>query len=212
MDGDRAVALAAQPGNTSNPLTQVFEGIPFGVLFLDARGGVTFANSAARRMLTARGCIRLRHATLDAPAPRNAARLRRFISRAVTPAKTVVASCIGMVVASRRGVVEIVAVPLTGAEDVAAVLLLFDGGNNLRVNSGSLSQLFGLTRAESLLAGLLVSGFTVAAAARELDISILTARTHLKRALAKTGSSRQAELVHRIGTGPASLNLDVNWL
>ena len=40
-----------------------------------------------------------------------------------------------------------------------------------------------------------VGGATVGATADHLGISLNTARTHLKRAMAKAGVSRQAELV-----------------
>lgn len=55
--------------------------------------------------------------------------------------------------------------------------------------------LFGLTGAEARIASALASGISLEKAAVTLGISLHTARTQLKSAFAKTGTSRQAELV-----------------
>ncbi len=216
MDGDNTVALAAQ--HTLRTLIPVFECLPFGVLFLDAHGKVTLANQAAHRTLRSCTSLRLRHETLTATAPRDSSRMRQFLSRAVALTQAGPPLCTGILLESASLAVEIVAMPLVStpsnvtANDAAAVLLLFDGGSNSSINPNALSQLYGLTRSESLLAGHVVNGMSVDAIARKLDISVLTARTHLKRVLVKTGCRRQSELVHRIEMGPAALNLEVEWI
>jgi DNA-binding CsgD family transcriptional regulator len=65
-----------------------------------------------------------------------------------------------------------------------------------------LRRLFGLTPAEARLSERLVQGRTVDEAARDLDISTGTARIHLKSVFAKTGVSRQTELVAKILATP----------
>ncbi len=60
---------------------------------------------------------------------------------------------------------------------------------------GTLSRRYGLTPAESRMVACLVGGATVSGTAAQLGVSLNTARTHLKRAMAKAGVSRQAELV-----------------
>jgi DNA-binding CsgD family transcriptional regulator len=57
---------------------------------------------------------------------------------------------------------------------------------------------YGLTPAEAVLARELLSGDGIEAAATRIGISVPTARTHLRRVLAKTGTSRQAELVRLV--------------
>jgi DNA-binding CsgD family transcriptional regulator len=54
---------------------------------------------------------------------------------------------------------------------------------------------FNLTGSELKLLERLVDGESVADAAANLGIEISTARTHLARLFAKTGTKRQAELV-----------------
>jgi DNA-binding CsgD family transcriptional regulator len=76
-------------------------------------------------------------------------------------------------------------------------------------NSGdpieNLGLVYGLTPAETRLAWLLVGDRTLAEAAAQLGITQSTARTVLKRILAKTGTRRQASLVRLLLSGPAQL-------
>ncbi len=64
--------------------------------------------------------------------------------------------------------------------------------------TGFLQAQFGLTPAEAVLARELLKGDGIEAAARRIGIGAPTARTHLRRVLAKTGTSRQAELVRLV--------------
>ena len=61
-----------------------------------------------------------------------------------------------------------------------------------------LQRQFGLTPAEAGLARELLNGDGIDAAAKRIGIGVPTARTHLRRVLAKTGASRQAELVRLV--------------
>jgi DNA-binding CsgD family transcriptional regulator len=61
-----------------------------------------------------------------------------------------------------------------------------------------ISELFGLTPAEAKLALLLSNGTTIPDAAQQLGITEISARTNLKRIFAKTGISRQVDLVRLI--------------
>lgn len=68
-----------------------------------------------------------------------------------------------------------------------------------------LGVLFGLSRREAMLAGLLVRGLTVAEAARDLGISEQTARTYLRQVFEKTGITRQAELIRKLQASIATV-------
>jgi DNA-binding CsgD family transcriptional regulator len=59
-------------------------------------------------------------------------------------------------------------------------------------------ELFGLTPSEAKLALLLSNGTTIPDAAQQLGITEISARTNLKRIFAKTGISRQVDLVRLI--------------
>ena len=60
------------------------------------------------------------------------------------------------------------------------------------------SRHYGLTPAETRMAGELLVGDGIAGAANRLRISEATARTHRIRVFQKTGARRQAELVRLI--------------
>jgi DNA-binding CsgD family transcriptional regulator len=70
-------------------------------------------------------------------------------------------------------------------------------------NEARLSDLYGLTRAESRLAAKLAQGRSLEEAASMLNITIETARSYSKRVLSKTGAKRQSELVRLLLLGPA---------
>ncbi len=85
-----------------------------------------------------------------------------------------------------------------GAPLPAAIVFLRDPESQ-SPRSLALQGLFGLTAAEATLAAGLATGLAqgkgVEGLATQLGISLNTAKTHLKNIFAKTGSSRQAQLV-----------------
>ena len=72
----------------------------------------------------------------------------------------------------------------------------------------NVGRLYGLTESETHLASLLAGDFSLAQAAEHLGITESTARTVLKRVLAKTGTRRQASLVRLLLSGPAQIRDD----
>jgi DNA-binding CsgD family transcriptional regulator len=69
-------------------------------------------------------------------------------------------------------------------------------------------KLHQLTRAEAALAIEILKGRTIENSAAELGITVLTARTHLKRIFAKTKTKRQSELVLLLLNASAPLRQD----
>ena len=51
---------------------------------------------------------------------------------------------------------------------------------------------------------------TISEVADELEITLNTARTHLKQVFEKTGTKRQAELVRLLLQSPAALSLELS--
>jgi DNA-binding CsgD family transcriptional regulator len=68
----------------------------------------------------------------------------------------------------------------------------------VRYDPGDIALLFGLTATEAMLAASLAAGASVSEFAAARGVAEGTARLHLKRVLAKTGTGRQSELVRRI--------------
>lgn len=79
-----------------------------------------------------------------------------------------------------------------------AVFVSVHGGQRLPWDR--VAAMHGLTRAEARLASLLAEGISLEEAAEALLVSIQTVRSQLKLVFAKTGVTRQAELVALILT------------
>lgn len=82
---------------------------------------------------------------------------------------------------------------------------------NNKKSSNSLEEvlvsLYNLTPAEARVAAKLIEYPQLDIAAEALNISLSTAKTHLKRIYRKTNTNRQSVLVHKIINGPAGLVL-----
>lgn len=102
--------------------------------------------------------------------------------------------------ARSQGVLQVTVLAVSEHKQIAgyessALVLISDPSSLPRPRTTLMQQLYGLTPAESRLADLLLEGIEVREAAEHLHITIGTARFHLKRVLAKTGSHRQTELL-----------------
>ncbi len=75
------------------------------------------------------------------------------------------------------------------------LVFINDPERRLHAQPETLSRMYGLTRAEAALACYLLEGKTLEEAARALEITANTARTHLKRIFLKTDTNRQSQLV-----------------
>src|SRR5439155_27325673 len=82
-----------------------------------------------------------------------------------------------------------------GTTGPVAWLVIVDPELSRPIGAEALRQGYGLTRKESAVVVALAEGGTVARAAERLEIRYETARTHLRRILSKTQTSRQADLV-----------------
>ena len=84
-------------------------------------------------------------------------------------------------------------------------VLLFIRDPEAPIELARLRDLFGLTRTEAAIAAALARGQSVDDIAMDMGIGIGTARTHLKRILAKTGMHRQAQLVGLLARSMATV-------
>jgi len=85
------------------------------------------------------------------------------------------------------------------------VVFISDPDRHTAMAPAALAKLFGLTPAEAAFAVLLGDGLTLDEAAAEQSIARNTARAHLRSIFAKTGVSRQTQLVRLIVTSLAQL-------
>jgi DNA-binding CsgD family transcriptional regulator/PAS domain-containing protein len=92
---------------------------------------------------------------------------------------------------------------LTGQPPLALVFLR--DPERSTILSDQLCDLFGLTRTEAAVAADLTHGRSLAQIAEAHGVGLATVRSHLKKILAKTGTSRQAEVVALIASSIAAI-------
>lgn len=178
---------------------EVLDQLSIGVFLVRSEGRLVHANRMGRRLLAAGDGLRPNGGHLEATDSAAAARLAAEI--AACGCTTRLAEIVPRVIAIPRDTeaplfAAVARLPATLSELAdAAVLVSEPRHSNGADDEALLRSLFGLTTAEARLALVIATGSSLSLAAENLGISRETARTHLKRALAKTGARRQAELV-----------------
>jgi DNA-binding CsgD family transcriptional regulator len=103
---------------------------------------------------------------------------------------------LGLVVTPLRTKNPDAGIPWLGLRVPVAIVTMADPEINRRRLAQDLHMRFGLTAAEAGLAAEIVKGDGREAAAKRRGISVSTARAQLSSIFEKTGTHRQAELVH----------------
>lgn len=181
----------------------------FGVIITPHGQPPAFLNEYARRVLSRHDGLTIGEGGLQALRSSDTRLLRDAVQRACERQLT---SCVTLVLpraaSGRPFAVHVPALPFSGAGANLATVFVCDPDAEHVMSEASLTRLYGLTRAEAAFAVLLTSGKSVEQTAQHLFISIHTARTHLKRILLKTETSRQGELMRLLLTCSAQLRLD----
>jgi DNA-binding CsgD family transcriptional regulator len=167
-------------------------------LLLDERGRVMRMTRDAERML-ARGGLDISAGRLRAAAPVEDAALQAIVGRATHPTAPL-SGAARVRRADGRLAAILVAYPiarrnrLIGPADAAALLVMVDPLG--QASAAALYQeALGLTWREAEVAALLMAGHSPESASACLGISLATVRVHLRKLLAKSGMSRQADLL-----------------
>ena len=186
---------------TSAGLRRSIDRLRIGVVMLDRRNRVIFANSAA--------CERLEEK--EAPA---------YLATSAMPArrKRIDAALTGLLDASVNHSgpavphvsIARLAPPgqLSTFLGAATVVFIPDPQVTETELVEPLRKTFGLTPAEARLAALLASDYTLDEAAAYLGLTVGTVRTRLKRLFEKTGTNRQASLVRKLITHQVFVSSD----
>ena len=82
-----------------------------------------------------------------------------------------------------------------GRSHPAVAVFLTDPDRRKRADGGVLQNLYGFTPAESRVAAELMQGESIEEAAKDLDVSLNTARTHVRHLFEKTDTHSHRELV-----------------
>jgi DNA-binding CsgD family transcriptional regulator len=177
--------------------------LQIGTLLLGTDGTVVFQNHAAERAVVhARDGLVLRNGRIGAVDRDADAALRRLITCALAVDRSLgVAPDVLVPRPSQRRPYLVTASPLRqslgpfiGMMRPVALVLVTDPELRSPVAAETLRQGYKLTPKEATLALALADGHTLERAAERLGIRYETARTHLRRILSKTQTSRQAEL------------------
>lgn len=173
-----------------------------GVAFLDRRGKVVYVNAVLERIIGGRDGLAFVRGHLEPSSPGEARTLRALVDEATRGGT---GGSIAISRPSGKPSFSVLVSPILrrvhclGSSSQPAVLItVADPASSCDANVIALQQTYHLTRAEARVASRLASGATLNDVADQLSISIHTARTHLKRVLAKTGARRQSELMRRL--------------
>jgi DNA-binding CsgD family transcriptional regulator len=178
-----------------------------GVALLDGNGRTIFINRAAERLLRQRDGLLVEHGCLVAALPQERDALRLLVAQAARTTAGASLRAGGALPISRpsmRRSFNVLVAPLArrhtslhGPEAAVAVFIA-DPEDRAPSEFGALVRLFRLTPAEARLAAGIATGAALAEVADLLGIGRETARTQLRSVFAKTGTTRQAELVRII--------------
>ena len=183
-------------------LCAAFDQLSVAVLILSASGRILFANRAANDMLEAGWPIRL----LDGCLQGN----DRSVSGALKQAVELVSSseqgaeagayevCLAHMSADQPGAIaELRPLAFNDAEPAIA-LFIVEGGQTSHHGMDGLAEAFGLSKAETRSLKALAETQDPAEAAVQLNLSLSTVKSHLRKIFQKTNMSRQADLVRLV--------------
>ena len=182
-------------------LAAAFDQINQGVVLLDGRQAVCFANQMARAVLASADGLRLNGTTMGATTASQALLLTRTIALAISAHER---TTLRLRRPAAHRPLTLSVLPLAAHADWPlsidlAVLVLISVPERLATPCAErLVQTYGLTRTEACVAHQLLLGRDIAATAVQLAMRRETARTHLRRIMSKTGTHKQSELIWRL--------------
>jgi DNA-binding CsgD family transcriptional regulator/PAS domain-containing protein len=201
-----AVRTSLALGSSNDALlANVFEALSIPAFLCNRQGMVRRLTPAAEQLLTASG-LRLRHGKLTAVLPVEAAALSDSIeAAAIGPAIGGPSSRAMLIHSVQRDAVplslDVLSLPRSGlsfAVDSRVLVLARNAGSQAR-RTTLLQTIYGLTPAELETAQLLIEGRSPQDIANQRQVAVGTVRAQIKALFAKTGSSRQIDLVARLG-------------
>ena len=178
-----------------------------GVILLDGHGRTIFLNRAAERLVRQRDGLTVEQGCLTAAMPQDRDALRLLVAQAAQTASGESLRAGGALPISRpsmRQPYNVLVTPLgrrhtsLHGPDAAVAVFVADPEDRGCSEISVLVRLFRLTPAEARLAAGIATGAPLNEIADTLGIGRETARTQLRSVFAKTGTTRQAELVRII--------------
>ena len=193
---------------------EALDRLPLGVALVSAKGEVLRLNRAAEAIVASGDGLWVGRNGLSAAGSDETRLLQRLIAEAAATGMGDGMGAGGAMSLSRPSGAQplsVLVAPFSGkrlaggARWPAAIVFVGDPEQEARGPADLLRRLYGLTRAEAGLAGILLQGKDLAEAAGELGVTMNTVRTQLRCVFDKTGARRQAELIRILLQGPAGL-------
>lgn len=182
---------------------EAMNALSVGVVIVDCRGCVALANAKGAELLERRAIFRS-----AAPLALRDTRSRDALRRGLAAASHGTTCALKLRDRDAKPAISAILVPLrapldrmhaSGAPVLLAMNDLFATG---AIPGVWLAQLFGLTPTESSVTNWLVTGRPIEEYARDRGVSVATVRSQVKTVLAKTGMSRQVQLVAALARLP----------
>ncbi len=196
---------------------QSLDMVGVGVFVVDSTARLITTNSAADRLLRSGDGLRSCGGRLCCHRPQESGALQTAINAVSRTPDTIPAVATDMRVARTWAesplavlVLPVAAAPATAGLTVRAAAIVFAIDPDARTaNVEGFAVVHGLTVAERRVLGEIVRCGGLVVAARALNISLPTARTHLQHIFGKTGTRSQAELVARVLCSPLRPRADL---
>jgi len=180
------------------------------VFVVDVKGCVLLLNRLASQFVARKDALTIFNGVLRAASPSDTTALHRSIARAGQPAGGNgggAAQALRLQRPSGNGPLPVLVTALpemrwAQPNRPAAAVFVGDPGQELETDPGRLRHWYNLTGAEARVAALLAQGRTVEEVAELLGVQPNTVRVQLREVFAKTGTTRQAELVRLLTSLP----------
>jgi DNA-binding CsgD family transcriptional regulator len=211
---ERALELSwefARERSARQALLDVLDQLPTAIIVVDTEAHPVTLNAAAEGILAMGDGMLVNRQRLEALWHAERARLAQLIASTCAAAEGDTAAAGGHLMVTRPSGLRpflVMVSPLprayrnrAGQQGRLAAVVIKDPQAQLHASAAGrreIAKLYELTRAEERLLHLILDGLGLFEAAEQLGVSRNTARTHMKRIYAKTGTHRQAELVRRL--------------
>jgi DNA-binding CsgD family transcriptional regulator len=172
---------------------------PLAFLLIDSESRVLYSNPASREITDRKDALTIEGGIFSLRSSKDDAAFRKKMSTLAS------ASDVRHLEVSRPSHKMPYRLMLTSADSSGAVplgvslpavsVLIIDGESKPNPDTTILRELFSLTPAEARVAGKLLQGLTLDEIAAESKVSVETIRSHVKRILSKTATTRQSELI-----------------
>ncbi len=202
-------------------MMECLESISQAVIVLDKYGKIIFLNSGANKLIDEKNALHIgRNGTLITNTAHETKKLQSFLKSIFEPKINQAENFGGVLQISRTSDLRPLSIMVSPFyeqnnidfnSETFALLFISDPEQKVEASENILSQMYGLTAAESKITAILTQGNSLNQACEMLKIKPNTIRTHLKRIFSKTETNRQSELVQLI-TSSSPVNFKRNNL